>query len=176
MKRFLTLFLAHGLGVGKIPLAPGTFGSILGLAWMELLLWPGHYWLFCAGILAAIFFCISVCSQAEKYLNIKDPGSVVLDEVVAIPICFLPWITHVYFESGEILRLEQMFSRENWPLALSIFVMFRILDVVKPWPISNSQHLRGGWGVTIDDLLAAGYVALFLEGLQLVKEMVLASS
>jgi phosphatidylglycerophosphatase A len=83
---------------------------------------------------------------------------VVLDEIAAIPVCFLGWVAVIAFKTGALPGVAQFFSAPTWPLTLGVFVAFRFFDVAKPWPVYQSQSLPGGWGVTIDDVLAAVYV------------------
>ena len=154
----MKLWVAQGFGVGRIPVAPGTFGSVVGVLWFGLLLLTGSLWLFVAGTIAAIALSVWLCGAAEKTLGQTDPGSVVLDEIAAIPVCFLGWVAVLVFKTGALPGVAQFFSAPTWPLTLGVFVAFRFFDVAKPWPVYQSQSLPGGWGVTIDDVLAAVYV------------------
>ena len=88
----LLLWIAQGFGIGRIPIAPGTFGSLLGLVWFALLLLTGNGWCFLGGTLAGLALSVWLCGKAEKTLNQKDPGSVVLDEIAAMPVCFAGWL------------------------------------------------------------------------------------
>jgi phosphatidylglycerophosphatase A len=152
------LWLAQGLGVGRIPVAPGTFGSVVGLLWFGLLLVAGQLWLFLAGTVALIGLSVWLCGEAEKTLKQKDPGSVVLDEIAALPVCFVAWVLLEFWKSGALPPFGWFFSPHVWPTTLGVFVAFRFFDVAKPWPVHQSQSLPGGWGVTLDDVLAAVYV------------------
>src|SRR5437763_33392 len=88
----IALFLAQGFGSGRIPFAPGTFGSLVGFFWFLLLLSSRNAAIFATGILFGVFASIILSEMGEEILGQKDPGSVVIDELIAIPICFLPWI------------------------------------------------------------------------------------
>ncbi len=154
----MKLWLAQGFGVGRIPWAPGTFGSLLGVLWFGLLLATGSLAAFMIGMLAGIAASIWLCGIAEQLLRQKDPGSVVLDEIVAMPLCFCSWVGILLCKTGTLPVFDTFFSTRTWPLALGVFALFRFFDVVKPWPVRQSQSLPGGWGVTVDDLLAAVYV------------------
>jgi len=154
------LWLAQGFFVGRIPIMPGTFGSLVGLLWFMLLLTMGNFWLYLLGSFAGIGLSILFCDAAEKILGEKDPGSVVLDEIAALPVCFLAWVGILHFKEGFLPEPGYFFSPANWPLTLGVFTLFRFFDVVKPWPVRQSQSLPGGWGVTVDDVLAAIYVNL----------------
>lgn len=154
----LALWLAQGFGIGRVPVAPGTFGSILGVGWFALLVASGSLWLLVAGCVAVAALSAWLCGIAERLLGKTDPGSVVLDEIAAMPACFLGWVGVVVWKTGSMPGLGYFFSGKNLLWTLGVFVAFRLFDVLKPWPVNKSQGLPGGWGVTMDDLLAAGYV------------------
>lgn len=156
MKDKLILFVAQGFGVGRIPFAPGTFGSVVGLGWFALLLATGNIWLFALGTILGLAASVWFCGRAEKILGQTDPGSVVLDEIAAIPVCFAFIILGSYLSDGRLIDLHP--SRIDWYVRGIHFGLFRLFDIWKPWPIRASQKLPGGWGITIDDLLAAIYV------------------
>jgi len=158
MASCLVVWIAQGFGVGRIPRAPGTFGSIVGLLWFALLLWPENFWFFLVGTIAGILVSVWVCGAAEKILNQTDPPSVVLDEIVAMPVCFAGWVGSFLIRNGSMPPPEYFFGSTQWLLTLGVFAAFRLFDIAKPWPVRQSQKLPGGWGVTIDDLLAAVYV------------------
>jgi phosphatidylglycerophosphatase A len=154
----LKLWIAQGFGVGRIPVAPGTFGSLVGILWFALLLVPGNLWLFVGGTIAGFGLSVWLCGEGEKVLNQKDPGSVVLDEVTAMPLCFVAWLGAIFWKTGSVPRLDEILNVRTWPAVLGVFVAFRFFDVLKPWPVRQSQSLPGGWGITVDDFLAAIYV------------------
>jgi phosphatidylglycerophosphatase A len=151
------LWIAQGFGVGRIPVAPGTFGSLAGLLWFGLLVSSGRLWLLALGTLFGIALSVWLCGRAETILGQKDPGSIVLDEIVAMPVCFFGWIGIAICRTGSFPSLADFFGAKTWLLTLGVFVAFRFFDIAKPWPVRSSQALPGGWGVTIDDLLAALY-------------------
>ena len=165
------LWLAQGFGIGRIPVAPGTFGSVLGLGWFALLLLTGNIWIFLLGTMAAVALSVWLCDVGERVLKAKDPGSVVFDEIAAIPICFTGWVAFHLAKTGAFPAPEFFFSKQNWLPTLGVFAAFRFFDVLKPWPVRQSQSLAGGWGVTVDDALAAVYVngvvlaVLFFHGI-----------
>jgi len=152
------LWIAEGFGVGRLPFAPGTFGSVLGVFWFWVLLLPGNTWVFVAGTMAALGASVWLCGAAEKTLGQKDPGSVILDEIAAMPVCFSGWTAIVGLGRGAFPRGDYFFSSGNWLSIAGIVVAFRFFDILKPWPVRQSQSLPGGWGVTVDDALAALYV------------------
>jgi len=155
-----TLWLAQGFGVGRIPIMPGTFGSLVGILWTMVLLATRNFWIYLAGAGAGFFFSVWLCGTAEKILQKKDPSSVVLDEIAALPVCFLAILWRDWFSKGALPAPESLLLSPFWKMVLLVFVLFRIFDILKPWPVRQSQSLHGGWGVTVDDFLAAFYVAL----------------
>lgn len=162
----LVLWVAQGFGVGRVPVAPGTFGSVVGGWWFFLLLLPGRPWFFVAGMLGSVFVSVWLCGAAEKILRQTDPGSVVLDEIIALPFCFAGWVAWEWVRLGRWPAVGEFLHGRQLAITVAIFVAFRVFDIAKPWPVRQSQALPGGWGVTVDDLLAALYVnfvtAIFL--------------
>lgn len=154
----MKLWLAQGFGIGRIPVAPGTFGSVVGVLWFAVLLLAGNLWIYLAGTVAAIALSVWLCGAAEQALGKKDPGCVVLDEIAALPVCFLGLVAMRWGHTGALPALDCFFSARTWPVTLGVFVAFRFFDVAKPWPVRQSQSLPGGWGITVDDVLAALYV------------------
>jgi phosphatidylglycerophosphatase A len=156
----LLLWLAQGFGIGCIPFAPGTFGSLVGLVWFALLVNGGNLWFFLGGTAVGLGVSVWLCGRGEKILGQKDPGSVVMDEIVALPVCFLAWLGILRCQGVAWPDANYFLGPSTWPLTLGVFIAFRFFDVIKPWPVRQSQGLPGGWGITIDDLLAAVYVSL----------------
>lgn len=140
----LYMFLATGAYSGYLPKAPGTWGSVLGvLIWIGLAqLSPGTYWcmvglLFVAGVASA--------GAAEKILDRGDPGVVVIDEIV-----------------GQLITLG--WAPVHPGAALAGFVLFRLFDILKPFPIGwIDQHLHGGFGIMLDDVMAGCYALVVLQ-------------
>lgn len=153
------LWIAQGFDIGRIPIAPGTFGTLVGMLWFAVLLVPGSPTFFLVGTVFGFALSIWLCGEAERILDQRDPGSVVLDEIAAIPICFVPWVSLECIRGHAMPSVETFFSGRGLLLTGVIFVLFRIFDIAKPWPIAKSQFLPGGLGVTADDILAALYVA-----------------
>lgn len=159
LKKGLILWIAQGFGAGRIPVAPGTFGTAVGLLWFAVLVAGQSVWLFFGGIVGGFALSVWLCGAAEAILGETDPSSVVLDEITALPICFAPWTASHLLRQGKMPELEVFFSDRSWYITLTLFLLFRFFDVLKPWPIRQSQSLPGGWGVTVDDFLAAAAVA-----------------
>ena len=155
----LALWIARGFDIGRLPIAPGTWGSLVGVLWFVVLLAPGNLWIYVAGVLLGFGLSVWLCGVAERILDQTDPGSVVLDEIVALPVCFLPWVVREWLRRQAMPPVETFFAGGAWMFTVLIFILFRVFDVLKPWPVRQSQSLPGGWGVTTDDLLAAVYVA-----------------
>ncbi|HOC00594.1 MAG TPA: phosphatidylglycerophosphatase A, partial [Verrucomicrobiota bacterium] len=88
----LVLWIARGFDVGRAPVAPGTFGSVVGLAWTLVLVATRSVWWYGLGVAAGLTLSVVVCGLAERILRERDPGSVVLDEITALPLCFAGWI------------------------------------------------------------------------------------
>jgi phosphatidylglycerophosphatase A len=155
------LWVAQGFGVGRrVPFGPGTAGSVLGLLWFALLDATGSLWLYLAGTIAGLALSVWLCGIAERLLKETDPSSVVLDEITALPVCFLPWVFCEWHRRGTLPSPTLFGGVHTWYVTVGIFFLFRVFDILKPWPICQSQRLPGGWGVTVDDLLAAIAVAL----------------
>ena len=157
MDRFF-LLIAQGLGTGRSPVAPGTVGTLLGLPLFILLLLPGSLLFFVGLLLVLGLASVWLCGRAETILGQCDPGSVVIDEIVAVPLCFCGWVSSLYFANGAMPEWNYFFSGTTWYASVVIVLLFRLFDIAKPWPVGSSQSFPGGWGVTIDDLLAALYV------------------
>lgn len=154
------LWLARGLDVGRIPFAPGTFGSLVGVLWFLVLVVPGSFTVFIAGCLVGILVSVKCCGEAERILGREDPGEVVLDEIIAIPICFVPWLIVELWRRDAMPSPDAFLTGNGLWKTVGLYVLFRVFDIWKPWPVRQSQSLPGGIGVTADDVLAACYVAV----------------
>lgn len=144
------LFLAQGFGSGRMPFAPGTFGTLVGLgyAWLLGRYFPGapaYFGITAAGFLAAVY----IGQRGEQILGVKDPGSIVIDEIAVIPVV-MAW---------QFLSRNTQISWIDWVIG---FGLFRLFDIWKPWPIRQIQDVPGGWGLALDDLLAAVYAGLLI--------------
>jgi phosphatidylglycerophosphatase A len=161
------LALAIGTcGVGYLPIAPGTWGSLLGVgiylllqfsmfrfvqllfpadSFVRFLPWP----IFKAAELVLITVIILVgiwaASRTEKLVGRKDPGKVVIDEVAGQLIALLPLLPRV---------------DPGWTSILSAFLLFRFFDIVKPYPARRLESLESGLGIMADDIVAGAYAAV----------------
>ncbi|MFZ5640247.1 MAG: phosphatidylglycerophosphatase A [Bacillota bacterium] len=125
----LILLLASGFGLGYVPKAPGTFGSLLGL--LLALVIPPNLYLY--AVVGVGLLGVWLANEAEKILEEHDSPKIVIDEIAGFLLAAYGW-------SGFYLALA--------------FVLFRILDVMKPEPLRSLQKLPGGLGIMTDDLLA----------------------
>jgi phosphatidylglycerophosphatase A len=134
------LFLAFGFGSGLVPRAPGTAGT---LAAIPLYLWFSQYPL---TVYLVLVFLVSVtgvwiCRQASARLGVHDHPGIVWDEIAGFLITMIP-------ASG------------SWIWVPAGFVLFRLFDIWKPWPIAwADRELKGGLGIMLDDVLAGGIAA-----------------
>jgi phosphatidylglycerophosphatase A len=130
-------------GAGYFPIAPGTAGSLVGL-----ILFYGLYQLPLAYQVAAVVLVslagVAAGTRVARQSGIEDPGIVVIDEVAGmwVSLLFLP-LTPVTAVAG--------------------FLLFRVLDVIKPAPARQLEHLPGGWGIMCDDLMAGVYANVLLR-------------
>ena len=155
----VVLWVAQGFYIGRIPFAPGSFGSVLGLLWLAALLTTGG-WGYSLGLLGGAALSVWICGRAERILGQTDPSSVVVDEIIAIPLCYASWIGDFVWRHGTWPTAPSLVTQNHWLTTVAILLTFRFFDIVKPWPVRQSQVLPGGWGVTVDDQLAAVYVNL----------------
>jgi phosphatidylglycerophosphatase A len=136
-------FLAFGFGSGLSRFAPGTMGTMAAVPFALLLkslpafaFWP---------LLVALFLLgVYLCDTSSRRLGLHDPGGIVWDEMVAywMTVAFLP---------------------VSWPWWLAAFVLFRVFDILKPWPIRWVENrFGGGLGIMLDDIVAALYAMAIL--------------
>ena len=138
------VFLATGFYIGKIPLAPGTFGSLIGLPLCFLL---AEIKLSAAiiAVLLIIAVAIWISNVAERTLELKDPGCIVIDEIAGMVVTLigLPF---------------------NLTTATIGFILFRILDILKPFPIRIlDKRLPGGLGIVADDVVAGIFANVLIR-------------
>ena len=152
MIKRLGLCVATVGGVGYAPVAPGTFGSAAGLlVWWLLPASPAVQ----AIAIVVIFIAGSWGGNiAERHFGRTDPGQVVIDEVM-----------------GMLITL--FLNPVGWKGALAAFLLFRIFDVIKPYPANRLEQLHGGIGVMADDAMAAVYANLVLRGALVLGHLVI---
>ena len=142
----LRLILATGLGLGYAPLAPGTVGSLATLPLVYLVSRLAGPWALLAATLLVTVVGLWVCGVAETRFATKDPGAVVIDEV-----------------AGQMVSL--LFLAPTLPNLATAFVLFRLFDIWKPFPVRNAEKLPGASGIMTDDLLAGVYANLLVQAL-----------
>jgi len=136
-------FLAFGFGAGLAPVAPGTAGSLVGvaLAWLTV---DFSLTIRLALLLALIAAGTWLCGESARRIGVHDHGGIVWDEIAGI------YATLLVAAPGVVA----------WSIG---FGLFRFFDIAKPWPIRDLDHrLGGGAGIMLDDLVAALYAALLL--------------
>jgi phosphatidylglycerophosphatase A len=195
----LALAIATALGVGYIPKAPGTFGSIVGIAVailthpvslivvMGLLFFHGGLGIdvpMFLGHLAPVLLLVPSLaalvivgligvwssSRAATYAGLEDPQYVVIDEVSGMQLTLILAIvplglpTHLLpADDASVFALYSALSLLNWKYLLLGFILFRVFDIWKPWPIRRLEKLPGGWGIMADDWMAGIYAAILLR-------------
>lgn len=207
-KPTFALLIATAFGVGYAPKAPGTFGSLVGVATaaltalfflrpshirdlfsqerlMESTLMDHHFLVpgadihsarlilpvTCAILLVLLLSLIGVWSagKAAQFAGVEDPQHVVIDEVAGqhitlilplIPIAVPSLAAHMDFSDYAIFSALSVL---NWKYLLAGFVLFRLFDIWKPYPIRSLEKLPNGWGIMADDWLAGVYAAILLK-------------
>ena len=187
----LSLSIATVFGLGYLPKAPGTFGSIAGAA---LVLAPFFLSTLCALIWGSIFvgvvgqpgqllmdpilgihltiaivvaaLGVYTAGRAARWIGTPDPQNVVIDEVSGQQLTLiiglaLPGIWHAAPHPGDYpLSIITMHSVLNWKYLLLGFILFRVFDIWKPFPVRLAESLPGGWGIMADDWVAAIYASI----------------
>lgn len=138
--------LALGFGLGLAPVAPGTFGTLLGVP-VYLLIAGLPLWGYC-GVVAALFVAGTlVAGRTGRALGVHDHGAIVIDEVVGFLVAMLA-------------------APAGWPWIVAGFLLFRLFDIWKPWPVRLAdRHVQGGLGVMLDDLLAGAYALVAIQAI-----------
>lgn len=139
-----TLFLAFGFGAGLSPKASGTVGTLVALPLVWALSAVSPLWYAGVFVLATVLG-IGLCGRAARLLGVHDHGGIVWDEFLGLAVAafLLP---------------------AGWPWWLAAFVLFRVFDVLKPWPIDwLDRRIHGGFGIVLDDLVAGLMAFLLLQ-------------
>lgn len=142
----LAVFLATAGYCGYFPIAPGTIGSAAGLLVYLIVWWAGSPIVEAALIALTFVAGTWAATRAERFFGGIDPGPVVIDEVLGmlVTLAFIP---------------------AGWTAVLTGFVLFRVFDVIKPYPADRLEKLHGGFGIMADDAMAAVYANLSLRAL-----------
>jgi len=140
----LIMLIATGLGLGYLPKAPGTWGSLLGIP-IHLLLIQLAAQNYVIALVVIVVVGVLAAGSAEKIMDLRDPGLVVIDEVIGMLITLI--------------------GAPAKPLVLLTgFILFRIFDIAKPYPIRLiDRHLNGGIGIVMDDMLAGVFALAVLQ-------------
>jgi len=140
---FFTKLIGSGFYTGYIPFAPGTFGSLAALL---IYLIPGfeNLYILLPSIVLIIIIGIPVGTQFEKYYKLTDPPYCTIDEMAGM------WISLI------------MVPKEFFYILLT-FIIWRIMDIIKPYPARKMENLKGGLGVMADDIAAGVYSLLFVH-------------
>ena len=146
--KWLIKFIATGFYTGYTPIAPGTAGSLIGVIiylGMHRLPWPWYLLI----LVALSLFGVWISNKATSYFfKEKDNKRIVIDEIIGFLIAMF------------LIPFEFKFI-------LAAFIIFRVIDIIKPFPIRRLEKLPGGWGVMCDDLLAGVYANLIMQALKL---------
>ena len=148
--KFLAKILSTVFFVGYLPIMPGSFGSILGI-FLYIFLLKYSFGFYSLIVLFLFLFGVFISDFAEKKIfKLKDPKEIVIDEIVGIlvPFCGLS----IFQDRFYLVRL------------IIIFFLFRLFDILKPYPIREVQKLDGGLGIMLDDIIAGVYTSI-LAGL-----------
>ncbi len=144
-------FIAFGFGAGLSPLAPGTVGTLAAIPLWLLLCWLPLP-IYAAALGALILFGVWVCGESARLLGIPDCPGIVFDEIAGFCLAATPLLLG--------------FDAPLWLGVLLAFVLFRVFDILKPWPIRwLDSQVHGGFGIMLDDLVAGVYAAAVLFGI-----------
>jgi phosphatidylglycerophosphatase A len=177
----LALFIATACGLGYMPIAPGTWGSLAGvIIWALILfyfpldLFPGVretnqiriFWLAWTGLpVAAVLAIVGVWAsdRAAKFARLKDPQFVVIDEVSGQHFALLLGAVLPIFRGAANPQVEWLGNAGvGLKYLLLGFILFRVFDIWKPFPARQAESLPGGWGIMADDWIAGIYAAIGL--------------
>lgn len=194
----LAFALATALGTGYAPLAPGTFGSLVGIV-IAILTHPvsllgvigmffhpspdidipsinGHsapFLLLVPSLIALVVIAalgVWSGSRVAKFAGAPDPGYVVIDEVSGMHLTLVLAIMPIGLptqllpaDNASVFALYSALSLLNWRYLLAGFLLFRLFDIWKPYPIRRLEKLPGGWGIMADDWMAGVYAAIVLR-------------
>jgi len=150
-------FLFTSFYAGYSPLAPGTAGALFGVVVFSLLAFifgsEAVVWINLVMVILLLYPFIWLSDQGEKCLGRKDPQAVVIDEVMGF------WISVIFFPF-------------DWKVVIAGFILFRLFDIFKPFPINSLQRYSGGLGIMLDDI-AAGIMANIVLTLSLFASVLL---
>tara|TARA_B100000035_G_C20996832_1_gene552929 strand:+ start:120 stop:644 length:525 start_codon:yes stop_codon:yes gene_type:complete len=153
--------LASFFGIGLLPIAPGTWGSLAALLLFFCFVYlQVNFFLFFLLFLCLSVFSIAICEIASKNLIEKDHKAIVIDEVVGawLSFSFIPFLGLYDFTTLE-------WQKESYIAAFILFILFRIFDILKPHPISFiDRKFKSGFGIVFDDVIAGLFAGLTILG------------
>ena len=150
---------ASCFGLGRLPLTPGTWGSLPAVIIFGLMSWFGASPAMITNVMAALVLagsvvCIQFAPAAIAATGKNDPREVVADEFAGQALTFL---------FSPFLAMNQATPQQIWITAFAGFVLFRLFDISKPWPIRKLEKYPAGWGILADDLLAGVFAWIVLQ-------------
>jgi len=165
-KHKISWIIATWFGTGLLPGAPGTWGSLAAIPFAYIISIYSCYYALIFGIVALFFIGIWVSGKIEESAQIKDPGFIVVDEVVGQWIALLP-LPFLYSFLD-----PNFFYYFSAPIAIVAFISFRIFDIWKPWPVNCAdKNFSGGYGIMLDDVIAGMYALIVTSALTVVMVM-----
>ncbi len=150
--------LATFFGVGFLPWAPGTWGSLAAIPVAWAIHWLGGFpALLAAAVLITLLGWLAVATAATDSEDV-DPGEFVIDEVAGMFVALLPLSAGLWFASAD----PWVFP---WPGWVAAFILFRLFDIWKPWPVSRADRRGDALGVMLDDVIAGAFAAICVTAL-----------
>jgi len=143
-------FIAFGFGAGALPVMPGTFGTLVGVGiyWLlQMFLAP---WVYFFVVLACVMLSMWICEKVSSDIAVQDHQGMCLDEIVGflVTMLFVPF---------------------SWMAVILGFVLFRVFDIVKPWPINMiDEKVHGGVGMVLDDVVAGIFSCALLHIIKII--------
>lgn len=158
--QIVNILLASCFGLGRLPIAPGTWGSLPSVVVFVVTYYTGASLMVRSVTMAFLvlmgsFICVKSAPLMIAKTGNNDPAEVVIDELAGQAVTFL---------------FTPMVVKKIWIVAVLGFLLFRVFDIVKPWPCHKLEKLKAGWGILMDDLFAGIYAAIVL--LVLVKTII----
>ena len=148
--KLISKVIATFIGAGYFPIAPGTLTSFIIIILYKFFLYKLNWPVYLMFLFLLFLIGVSSSSFYSKQLKKKDPRQIVVDEAL-----------------GQLLTLFRL--NPSWFLLLSAFFLFRLFDIVKPFPIRKSEAFPKGWGIMIDDIVAAFYAGIIINIYLLIK-------
>jgi phosphatidylglycerophosphatase A len=159
-KHKICWIIATWFGSGLLPKAPGTWGSLAAIPFVYIISVYSCPYALIFGIVALFFIGIWASDNIEKSTQMKDPGLIVVDEVVGQWIALLPLpFLYSFLDPNSFYLISA-------PIAAVAFLAFRIFDIWKPWPVNYAdKNVPGGYGIMLDDVLAGMYALIVTSAL-----------